>query len=117
MSDTLIADIEAPDAVMAELRRGEHVRRAMAGVRQERINAACRQIKSRLMDGIGQLTHRIDADVYWAARAKFGDKCWSDKGFVKDCEKRGMIQRVEGKSDKIISLGTNTGPARVRRFG
>jgi hypothetical protein len=98
----MIEEIEASEAVVGEFRKGFSVHAALAAVRQERLNAACRSIESRLMDGIGQLTHRIDADFYWAMRAKFGPDCWSDKGFMRDCEKRGAVERVRGHSDKIL---------------
>lgn len=102
----LIADIEASEAVVGEFRKGFQVHAALAAVRQERVNESCRQLQSRLMDGIGQLTHRIDADLYWLARFKYGAKCWSDPDFVRDCEKNGMLQRVAGRTDRItVDMG------------
>ena len=59
----MIECIEASEAVVGEFRKGFAVHTALAAVRQERLNAASRTIESRLMDGIGQLTHRIDADL------------------------------------------------------
>jgi len=115
----MIETIEASDSVVGEFRRGFQVHAALAAVRQERVNAASRAMESRLMEGIGQLTHRIDADVYWLARSKFGAKCWSDPAFMRDCEKRGMIQRVAGKSDKImVDIGRNIPikPAKIERI-
>jgi hypothetical protein len=103
--DGLIAEIEAPEAVQAEFRRGFQVHAAMAAARQARVNEACREMESRLMDGVGQLTHRIDADLYWLARLKYGRHCWSDPGFVRDCEKKGLLQRVRGRSDRVVSMG------------
>ncbi|MEI6035707.1 MAG: hypothetical protein WCS65_15690 [Verrucomicrobiae bacterium] len=98
----MIECIEASEAVVGEFRKGFAVHTALAAVRQERLNAASRTIESRLMDGIGQLTHRIDADFYWAMRAKFGAGCWADKGFVRDCVKRGAVQQVKGRSDRVM---------------
>ena len=98
----MIETIEASDAVVGEFRKGFQVHAALAAVRQERVNAASRAMESRLMDGIGQLTHRIDADLYWLARSKFGARCWSDPVFLRDCEKKGLVQRVAGRSDRVM---------------
>ena len=104
----MIETIEASEAVVGEFRKGFQVSAALAALQQKRLNAASRVLESRLMDGIGQLTHRIDADLYWRMRAKFGPGCWSDKAFVRDCEKRGTLQRVRGRSDKVmIDFGRN----------
>jgi hypothetical protein len=106
MSDTLIAPIEAPAAVLAEFRSGFHTHAALAAQRQENINAASRQLEnsSRLMEGIGQLKYRIDPDLYWHMRQIFGPDCWKDKDFTAYLEREGVIQRVKGISDKLISL-------------
>lgn len=99
----LIADIDAPRAVVEELRAGFHAHAALASVRQERLNEALRRIEnaSRLVDGIGQLQYRIDADLYWHMRQLHGAECWRDPEFLKDCERKGLIQRVKGVSDKV----------------
>ena len=115
----MIETIEASDAVVGEFRKGFAVHAALAAVSQERINAASRAMESRLMDGIGQLTHRIDADLYWLARSKFGAKCWSDPAFIRDCEKKGLVQRVAGRSNKImVDIGRNIPikPAKMNRL-
>ena len=102
----LISEIEASEAVKAELCRGFQAKRALAEMRNRRVQAASRQMESRLMDGIGQLTHRIDSDVYWLMRNKFGPDCWTNNEFLKDCEKHGTISRVRGRSDKItVDMG------------
>jgi hypothetical protein len=99
-------DIEAPEAVKEEFRRGFHVHAALAAARQARVNEACAAMESRLMDGVGQLRYRIDADLYWVARHKFGRHCWSDPAFLRDCEKKGLIKAVAGRSDRIaVNMG------------
>lgn len=98
----MIEEIEASAAVVGEFRKGFAAQAALAAVRQEQINADSRRIESRLMEGIGQLTHRIDADLYWQARQKFGADCWSDKDFMRDCENKGLVQRVHGRSDRLL---------------
>jgi hypothetical protein len=114
----LIEHIEAPEAVVGEFRKGFQAHAALAAVRQAKINEASRALESRLVDGIGQLSHRVDADVYWLARHKFGPNCWSDPAFLRDCEKNGMVQRVAGRSDRVmVDLGRNIPikPAASRR--
>jgi len=59
---------------------------------------------SRLMDGIGQLKYRIDADLYHHMKAIFGPDCWKDPAFTDALERDGVIQRVKGISDKIMSF-------------
>jgi hypothetical protein len=103
----LMTDIEVPEAVVGEFRRGFHVHAALAASRQARVNESCRQMESRLMDGIGQLRYRVDADLYFLAVHKFGRKCWSDPAFLRDCEKRGVLEKVRGKTDRVTVLGRN----------
>lgn len=114
----MIEAVEATDAVVREFRLGYQARAAMAAVAQERVNGASRAIESRLMEGIGQLRYRVDADFYWMAREKFGQECWSDKAFLRDCVKRGALHEVRGRSEKtMIHLGSNIpikGPVKER---
>ena len=56
------------------------------------------------MDGIGQLKYRIDADLYHHMKALFGSDCWKDPAFTDALERDGVIQRVKGISDKIMSF-------------
>jgi len=56
------------------------------------------------MDGIGQLKYRIDADLYHHMKAIFGPDCWKDTAFTDALERDGVIQRVKGISDKIMSF-------------
>lgn len=111
MLDGLVEPIEAPRAVLEEFRAGFAARAVLAAKRQERLNAANRRLEnaSKLMEGIGQKTHEIDADVYWLCRLKYGRDCWSDPAFLRDCEKRGLIQRVAGRSDRVVSQTSRTG--------
>jgi hypothetical protein len=126
MLDGLIEPVEAPRAVLEEFRAGFAARAVLAVKRQERLNAANRRLESasRLMEGIGQKTHEIDAEVYWLCRLKYGPQCWSDPEFLRDSEKRGLVQRVVGRSDRVISQGNgrngNNGrnpPSLLRSYG
>jgi hypothetical protein len=103
--ESLIAPIEAPAAVVEEFRTGFRAHAVMALKRQEAINASCARIEnaSKLMDGVGQLTHRVDADMYWHMKALYGADCWRDKDFRNRAEKHGLIRRVKGQRGKIIS--------------
>ena len=100
--ESLIAEIDAPKAVVDEFRVGFQAKAALAAVRQEQVNAVSRSLDSRMVDGLGQLKFRIDADVYFMLRAQYGPGCWRDNDFLADSERKGLLQRVRGKSDKIM---------------
>jgi hypothetical protein len=103
---SLVAPIEASSAVLDEFRKGFKHHAVSAALRQEKVNAYSRQLEnsSRLMDGIGQLKYRIDADLYHHMKAIFGPDCWKDPAFTDALERDGVIQRVKGISDKIMSF-------------
>jgi hypothetical protein len=103
---SLIAPIEASSAVLDEFRKGFKQHAVSAALRQEKVNAYSARLEnsSRLMDGIGQLKYRIDADLYHHMKAIFGPDCWKDPTFTDALERDGVIQRVKGISDKIMSF-------------
>jgi hypothetical protein len=103
---SLVAPIEASSAVLEEFRKGFKQHAVSAALRQEKVNAYSRQIEnsSRLMEGIGQLKYRIDSDLYHHMKALFGPDCWKDPAFTDALERDGVIQRVKGVSDKIMSF-------------
>ena len=96
--------IDAPKAVVDEFRTGFHAEMALAKIRQEKINQENAQMRSRLMEGLGQLVGRVDSQVYWAFVHKFGPGCWKDKSFLDDCIKKGAMTPVRGQSDKAIII-------------
>jgi hypothetical protein len=112
MTDSLIEPIECSSAVISEFRQGFKAHAVEAALRQEKVNAYSRRIEnsSRLMDGIGQLKYRIDADLYHHMRAIFGPDCWKDTSFTDALERDGVIQRVKGVSDKIMSFASAPQP-------
>ena len=81
-----------------------HAARAL--IRQQRINASTARLEnaSRLMDGIGQLKYQIDGDLYFHMRAIHGADCWRDPAFLKAAERDGLIKRVKGVSEKVMSF-------------
>jgi hypothetical protein len=97
----LIEQLEIPQSIAEEFRVGWQVRAALAVAKQARINAVCQRLETRQMEGIGELTHRIDPDVYWAMRHKFGPDCWKDKKFLRDCELKGLVCRMRSRPDKL----------------
>ena len=104
-SDSLVAPIDGvSSSVLDEFRTGFKAHAVMAMKRQEELNAASARLEnaSRLMDGIGQLKYRIDADLYWHMRAIYGPDCWRDPDFTAALERDGVIVRVKGVSDKIM---------------
>ena len=106
MPESFIAPIECSSAVLSEFRNGFKAHAVAAALRQEQVNAYSRQIEnsSRLMDGIGQLKYRVDADLHAHMKAIFGPDCWKDPAFTDKLERDGVIQRVKGISDKIMSF-------------
>lgn len=102
MSDLIFA-IDAPKAVVDEFRTGFHAQMALAKIRQERINEGTRRVMTKTLPGTGQLVASIDPDVYFAMRHRFGSECWSDKSFLKDCVKKGLIEKPQvAKKASII---------------
>ena len=106
MSDDrgLIIPVEAPKAVVDEFRSGFHAQMALAAVRQEKINALNRQSEIRTLEGTGQLVAQVDADVYWAMRARFGPMCWREPGFLESCFKKGTIERPRVRQSGTLRL-------------
>jgi hypothetical protein len=110
MSNSLISPIECSSAVLSEFRKGFRQHAVEASLRQEKVNAYSRRLEnsSKLMDGIGQLKYRVDADLHAHMKAIFGPDCWKDPAFTDALERDGVIQRVKGVSDKIMSFATAT---------
>lgn len=106
MPNDLIEPIECSSAVIAEFRKGFKQHAVEASLRQEKVNAYSRRLEnsSKLMDGIGQLKYRIDADLHAHMKAIFGPDCWKDPAFTDKLERDGVIQRVKGISDRIMSF-------------
>ena len=116
---SLVAPIEASSAVVEEFRKGFKQHAVAAALRQEKVNAYSRQLEnsSRLMEGLGQLKYRIDADLYHHMKAIFGPDCWKDKAFTDALERDGIIQRVKGISDKIMSFAPESKNVESRKSG
>jgi len=106
MNDQLVAPIEASSAVLAEFRKGFKAHAVNAAIRQDKINAYSARLEnsSKLMDGIGQLKYRIDADLHAHMKQLFGPDCWKDPVFTDALERDGVIVRVKGMSDTIMSF-------------
>lgn len=100
----LVTEVDAPRDVVDEFRCGFHVKMALAAARNARIQAENERLESRLIDGLGQLVARVDADVFFAMRFRFGPDCWKDKDFLDDCVRKGMIRKVRGRADKTTLL-------------
>jgi hypothetical protein len=106
-ADSLVAPIDGvSSSVLDEFRTGFRAHAVMAMKRQEELNAASTRLEnaSRLMEGIGQLKYRIDTDLYFHMRAIYGPDCWRDPDFTAALERDGVIVRVKGVSDKVMSF-------------
>jgi hypothetical protein len=114
---TLIEEIEAPEAVVAEFRHGLQAQMAMAAVAQEKLNALAAE-PAKMIDGVGQLVARVDADVYWAMRHRFGAECWSDPAFRKSCAKNELLRPIKGTTGKakVVMTDAPIRPPVKRRF-
>ena len=112
MNDQLVAPIEASSAVLAEFRKGFKAHAVNAAIRQDKINAYSARLEnsSKLMDGIGQLKYRIDADLHAHMKQLFGPDCWKDPAFTDALERDGVIVRVKGMSDTIMSFAPSRKP-------
>lgn len=86
---------ELPAAVCAELLRGHHAKAALAEAQQRQVEQEHAEIRARLIDGLGQLTMRVDSDVYWNMVRRFGEGCWAAKGFRKDFQRHNPGARVK----------------------
>lgn len=84
-----VADLgdEMAALVRDELVAGWHAKAALAATRQARIKEATDRIEHCSIEGIGQHTMSVDADVYHAWEAA-EPGCWKDKGFRDDFKKR-----------------------------
>jgi hypothetical protein len=106
----LVEEICAPEVVVQEFRVGWQAKKALAAIRQEKLNALAGVAEMPMQEGLGQLVTRIDPDIYWAAKQKFGADCWKDKGFRKDAERNGLIKRMRGiNARRIIVPGASIG--------
>jgi len=106
----LVEEIAVPEVVAQEFRVGWQCKKALAAVRQEKLNALAGVAPSAMVEGLGQLVTRIDADIYWAAKQKFGADCWRDKGFRRDAERKGLIKGIRGvNARRLIVPGVSIG--------
>lgn len=78
---------EMAHLVKEELLTGWNAKAVMAGLEQQRIAQANERLEQCAVEGIGQHTMTIDADVYWAWE-KTEPGCWADKGWRDDFKKR-----------------------------
>ena len=79
---TLVTDLgdDLAHLVKEELLRGWHTEAVLAATRQRRIAEANARLEHCAIEGVGQHTMSVDADVYhsWNAAER---GCWTDKGF------------------------------------
>jgi hypothetical protein len=113
----LIEEIEAPESVVAEFRHGLQAQLTMAALAQAKLNRLAAQEPSRMIDGVGQLVARVDADVYFAMRHRFGPDCWRDPAFRKACERNELLRPVKSVSGKTtVVVNQPIGKPKQRRI-
>lgn len=113
-----------PKSAERELRLGYQYQQRAGIERQRRINADARRYVNRMADGIGERFARVDSTVYFGLAGIYGADCWSDRGFMDDCMKRGLVQRERSKSGKTMvrvdGMSARQGTGRIvtaNRFG
>lgn len=105
MAQGLAASLEAYDSdlaagVLRELRAGEHAHHVLTGARQQRIAQATQRIEMAGVDGIGQLTMRIDPHSYHYWGQRLGYECWRDKQFRDEFKRDNPEVRVRNRPRK-----------------
>jgi hypothetical protein len=98
MIEQLPADVAV--ALDRELRLGWELDRALAERRRKGVGKVNGQV-SRSVDGLGELTARIDniAYHYWGKR--IGYECWADKQFLKEFLRDNPEARVRSHGTKL----------------
>jgi hypothetical protein len=91
MDDAILEVTGASEEVLAEFRRGFQAQAVAAAVAQERLNEVVARNPSRMIDGVGQLVGRVNADVYHLMRHKHGEEVWSDPLFRKRAVEGGLM--------------------------
>jgi hypothetical protein len=92
-------------ALEREFRSGENARFALAAVAQEKLNAAVASEPARMIDGVGQLIGRVDADAYWAMRLKHGPDCWNDPAFRRMALRDGLMVKPSVVPKVSVAMG------------
>lgn len=93
MDDPIVEVTGATEDVIAEFRRGFQAQAVQAALAQERLNAAVTREPSRMIDGVGQLIGRVDADVYHLMKHRHGEEVWSDPHFRKRALEDGLMAK------------------------
>jgi hypothetical protein len=68
---------------------------------QNRIARYTSRCSTRFVEGLGQWKACIDPDLYFAARAKYGEDCWKDKDFLNDTLKKTPECRVPAPAPRL----------------
>lgn len=105
MSDALIAELNVPEAVKRELIVGFNLKMQLADLAQKRIGEVTRRLgAARCVEGLGAPIARIQADIYYRMRQKFGAECWKDQSFVDSYLKHNEGARVKTRPRKTTIL-------------
>lgn len=101
----IITELRVTEAVKRELIVGHQQRMVRAAIAQENIGIASRRLgPAKPVEGLGQPIARIQADIYWAMRQKFGADCWKDPDFVKSYLDKNPGARVVTKPRKTTLI-------------
>jgi len=98
----VVADLELDAGTQAELIRGFRAQMTLAEISQRNVGAATRALgEARPVEGLGIPKARIDADIYWRMRQRFGAGCWKDTAFLDSYLRHNEGARVPVRSRKV----------------
>ncbi len=84
-----------------DLRRGWHVKHALAVMRQDRIKTAFEEAGPQHSEPFGQLTMVVDPVLYEAMRHEHGAECWRDPDFRKAFERHNPQCSIRSRSRRM----------------
>lgn len=88
-------DADLAAEVLAEFQRGWQREHVMAAARQTRIAEATQRIERAAVDGIGEMTMRVDPHAYHYWGQRLGYECWKDKAFRDEFKRDNPEVRVK----------------------
>lgn len=102
-------DAELADMVLDELRTGRDAEQVLTAVRQEKIAQASNRIEHAAVDGLGEVTMRLDPTAYHYWGQRLGYDCWSDKQFKREFLRDNPAARVQNRYRKATVQAPGTG--------
>lgn len=98
------SDEELLANVSADIVTGWRAKLMLAHARQRRIKEASDQLANPMIDGVGQCTMRVDANIYHYWGQRLGYECWDDPQFCAEFRRDNPDVRVrtENRTNRIV---------------